>query len=429
MKKYTLALAFVALVPFVSASAYEYGHAQNEYGAASQASMKSFNKSGSARKNGGYRNIITNNFYYNQPAQSNYYTPKKSSYNTGDYYKGDVKKQTKNTSKQYSSQERKFFLAHPFFQPLKGKFGSVTDLSYAHNDFKFDILNGATYDVGPSSNGYNTHVPFMNMVLPNPLSGKAETAQVTVKEDFSYGLSDTLSIIGMVQYDKTKVSFKDWSEGSASDSKTDSGLNIFGIGLQNRFIDMDKWIGMIAGFFQHQKDTANTFIGDVKVGYKINRTTVYGLARLGYSDLIKGDTYGMYVDDANQDFLMLSYKTGVNDILYVEGGMGVFSVLNKDFTLNGELIYGNYDWHNQLNVKGGIAWQPGSSFALNLYAMASIYDSADNKTKTYMTYENNPDSSGYPALNQGTTAVYTTGDYKIKDYNEWKIGVQAIFYF
>ena len=54
--------------------------------------------------------------------------------------------------------------------------------------------------------------------------------------------------------------------------------------------------------------------------------------------------------------------------------------------------------------------------------MASLYDSASDKTKQYFNYDLNPD--GY-----ATSVVYTTGDYKIKDYNEWKIGVQAILYF
>ena len=90
--------------------------------------------------------------------------------------------------------------------------------------------------------------------------------------------------------------------------------------------------------------------------------------------------------------------------------------------MNGELIYGHYDWHDQLNIKGAFGWQPGDMFALNLYGMMSLYDSASDKTKQYFNYDLNPD--GY-----ATSVVYTTGDYKIKDYNEWKIGVQAILYF
>lgn len=437
MKKFTLALAFAALMPFVSASAYEYGQTQN----GNNATGSYYKKSGTMRKNGGYRNVITNNFYYNQPVQNGRANARQSSYagyynnkTNNDYYDAgnyvtEEKPQTKKISKSRTSQERKFFLAHPFFQPLKGKFGSVTDASYAHNDFKFDILNGRIYDVDPASVGYNTYEPFWEFTLPEPLSGKAKTSQFTVKEDFSYGLSDTLALIGMLQYDRTEVSFSDWSDGSAENKKSDSGLNIFGIGLQHRFIDNDKWIGMVAGFFQHQRDTANTFIGDLKIGHKIDRTTVYGLGRIGYSNLIKGDIYGMYADDPSGTNLMLSYKKNVDDIVYVEGGLGVFSVLNRDFTLNGEVIYGHYDWHEQLSAKAALGWQPGSVFALNLYATMSLYDSAKGKTKEYMSLEVNPDTSGFVSPHDLTKAVYTVGDYKINNYNEWKIGVQGIFYF
>ena len=38
--------------------------------------------------------------------------------------------------------------------------------------------------------------------------------------------------------------------------------------------------------------------------------------------------------------------------------------------------------------------------------------------------ETDVDPEGYSA-----SAVYTTGDYKMKDYNEWKVGAQIIFYF
>ena len=236
----------------------------------------------------------------------------------------------------------------------------------------------------------------------------------------------------MAQYDSTKTEFKDWSGGEPGDNKKSSGLNIFGIGLQDRFVDDDEWIMMAEGYFQHQKDTANTIMGGLKAGYKIDRTTVYALGRIGYSSLIKGDTYGMFVDDSTGDWLMLSYNTNVNEVFQVEGGVGAFAVLNKYITLNGELTFGHYDWHNQLNIKGAIGYQPTSMFALNLYASTVLHDSANGKKRLYMNYDVNP--TDFPEV--GDTEVftdskllYTYGDYKIKDYNEWKIGVQAILYF
>ena len=399
MKLYTLALALAAVTPAMAASNY-YG---NGTGYTSR---------------GGSTSIVRDNFYGgSQPTRTTSsrtaYSPNYN-YNNGYSNGGYTTRERQVTTRTYSSQERKYFLAHPFFQPLKGRFGSVTDFAYATNNFKFDILNGSMYDL-------DTGALIGGPDLLEPLSGKEETTQFLVKEDFSFGLSDTLAVIGMVQYDSTKTSFKDWSEGSAGDSYSKSGLNLFGIGLQNRFIDNDEWIAMVAGYFQHQKDTANTFLGELKAGYKIDRTTVYGLLRAGYSVLTKGDIYGAYVE-SDGDYMMLAYKTDVKDIFQIEGGIGAFGVLNKYFTLNGELIYGHYDWHNQLNLKGSIGWQPGDMFALNLYGLVSLYDSAKDKTKHYMQYDVNPES-------YATGIAYTTGDYDIKDYNEWKIGVQAILYF
>ena len=410
MKIYTMVLALVAAAPAVAASGYNY------------------NTTGS---NSGYYTSNNNNYKTTTTRSRNtssYNTAQKSNYGTyynetGSGNSGYVTRERQVTTRTYSSQERKYFLAHPFFQPLQGKFGSVTDFAYATNNFKFDIFNANWHDLDQSSPSYGTIVSGLT-----DLKGKAETTQFLVKEDFSFGLSDTLAIIGMVQYDSTKTSFKDWSTGDPNDSHSDSGLNLFGIGLQNRFVDDDQWIAMIAGHFEHQKDTANTFIAELKGGYKIDRTTVYGLLRGGYSDLTKGDTYGAYVKE-NGDWMMLSYKTDVKNIIYVEGGIGAFSVLNKYLTLNGELIYGHYDWHNQLSIKGAFGWQPADMFALNLYATASLYDSAKDKVNKYMSYDVNPAADQLPTEISSSTLVYTTGDYKLKDYNEWKIGVQAIFYF
>lgn len=435
MKKYALSLVLIAIAPIFAASGYEYTNTESDSYTNVRPVKASANKTTvTSRKKGGYRNTITNNFYYTQPQYESSYMVESNRgikrpnnyvrYNDNNNY-GTVEKRSSRMAESYSSQMRKYFLAHPFFQPLKGKFGSVTDVAYAQNGFKFDILDGSVLDIDINSPTYGNIV---NMGTSD-LSGKQKTTQFLVKEDVSYGLSDTLSLVLMAQYDKTKVTFKDWSDGSGSDSLSDSGLNIFGIGIQNRFIDTDKWIGMVAGSYLHQKDTANIFLGELKAGYKIDRTTVYGLARLRYTDITRGDSYGAFVRDGTGDYLMLAYKTNTNDILDIEGGVGAFAVLNKDFTLNGELIYGAYDWHNQLSLRGTIGWQPGDMFALNLYAMTSLYDSADGKKKTYMNYDVNPDTTYFPAAAQSTTLVYTTGNYKIKDYNEWKIGLQAILYF
>ena len=442
MKKYTLVLALMAVLPMFSANSTEYETVTNEYYTTRPVKTRAYKKTTTSRKTGGYNNTITNNFYYGQPAQVSSYNVAHSRpvsrpvYEEVDYdeYVEPVyvvkEKKAKQVTESYSTQERKYFLAHPFFQPLKGKFGSVTDVSYARNSFNFNLIDGTTMGI-KADGSKSADAPVYG---PVDLGGKAKTTQFAIKEDVSIGLSDTTALVLMAQYDKTKVSFGDWSNGyPISDSMSDSGLNIFGIGLQNRFLDNDQWIAMVSGYFQHQRDTANSLIGEFKVGYKVNRNTFYGLGRVGYSDLIKGNTYGAFVKDKTGDYLMLAYQQDVEDVVYAEGGVGIFSVLSRYFTFNGELIYGYYDWHNQLSVKGALGWQPNDMFALNLYASTSLYDSANDKKLHYINYDVNP--TDYPKdindnpLFTDSAVLYTNGTYKIKDYDEWKIGVQAILYF
>ena len=438
MKKYVVLLGLLGIVPAFAGEGYttRYASSCKTCGAGTVRSGQNGAYKTTSGATSRYNNTITNNFYYTQPvggtprnyARSgetprNYYTPNRA---RSEDYREYVEPQRKSYEKtSYSSQTRKFFLAHPFFQPTEGKFGSVTDLSYATNNFTFDVLNASVVDIDAASTTYGQTIAMGTVML----KGKQETTQIAVKEDFSYGITDTLSLLGMVQYDRTEVSLKDWSDGTPGDTLKDSGVNIFGLGLQYRFVDDNKWIAMAEASFQHQKDTANTLILDVKAGYKIHKSTLYGLGRVGYSDLTKGDIYGAYVSDKTGDWLMLSYETDVDSVVYVEGGIGIFSVINKYMTLNGELIYGSYDWHNQLSLKGAVGFQPADTFALNLYAMTALYDSADGKVLKYMNYDRNPDTTNFPAAAQGTTLVYTTGDYKIKEYSEWKIGIQGILYF
>lgn len=297
---------------------------------------------------------------------------------------------------------RKYYLAHPFFQPLKGKFGSITDFSYNTNSY--DLALNQTYAI-------ESEYPLTG------ITGAWDMKQFSVKEDFSYGITDQFAIMGMLRYDMSDYKF-DWDAADITDDKMDDkGLNLYGLGLQYRFIDDSKWIGMVSGYFQHQKDIANNFVLDLKAGYKVARSTIYGLGRAWYVEF-DGDAYGNGVSNGDAT-MFVAYQTNADTAFYVEGGLGVFSVLNEDWTLNLEAVYGSYDWHNQASIKGAIGWQPGDNFALNLYAKTSFYDSADDKDLKLYWAE--------PAV--GLNALTEVGTTKISDYAEMSLGVQAIFYF
>ncbi len=304
-----------------------------------------------------------------------------------------------------STLKRKYYLAHPFFQPLKGKFGSVTDASYNMNSYKMDFT------------------PAENMTI-NDTKAKWDMKGFSIKEDFSYGITDRLAVLAMAQYDSNEYKF-DWST-APDDKMDDDGFNLFGLGAQWRFIDNEKWIGTLSGYFQHQKDIANNYILDLKGGYKVSRSTIYALARGWYVDF-DGNSYGNGIEgttaEGNKAAIFIAYDTDVANAFYIEGGLGVFSVLDEDWTLNLEAVFGDYDWHNQASIKGAIGWQPNDWVALNLYAKTAFYDSADDKKLGYWSYGAAGPDGNY------INGWVKHGEAKLSDYKETKVGLQAIFHF
>ncbi|MBO7508970.1 MAG: hypothetical protein J6T57_01695 [Alphaproteobacteria bacterium] len=313
---------------------------------------------------------------------------------------------TNRTTTTRTTMKRKYYLAHPFFQPTEGMFGSITDLGYV----------GASYDIGLTLN-------------PNVLDSMSDTSakwtmdQFAVKEDFSYGITDKLAVLIMGRFDTTKYKF-DWSSSSTPDDKMDdSGLNIFGAGIQWRFVDNEKWIGALSLDYERQQDVANEFILDLKAGYKVSKSTIYGLAR-GWLLLFDDEIYGNGITNSNGETFFIAYDEDAKTTFFVEAGLGVFSVLSEDWTLNLEGLFGHYDWHNQASIKGAIGWQPNDWFAMELYAKTSFYDTADGKTLNAFY----ADSDGW-AVDTGTGLVAPAAYTKIDKYREMSFGGRIIFYF
>lgn len=353
-----------------------------------------------------YKQSDGGDLYYSAPAK------RSDLYKQYDAANSSSAKATKTTVRTTRSEKivdklnRKYYLAHPFFQPLSGNFGSITDLSYSQNSFDFDLPLTLVSTIDPSQ-----VIPFAG--------GEWKSNTFSIKEDFSYGITDTVALVAMAKFDMADYKFKyDFSNGNSAESKMDdNSLNVFGIGGQWRMIDNEKWIATAMAFYQHQKDFSNNIALDLKAGYKVARSTIYGLARGWYLNLDE-NSYGAFVDNSEEMFY-IAYDIDVKNTFYVEGGLGVFSVLNQDWTLNVEGVFGHYGWHNQASVKAALGWQPNDWFALNLYAKSSIYDSADGKDLN--VYLQQADM-GLDSLNQIGTA-------KIDNMSEMSLGVQAIFHF
>ncbi|MBQ4129790.1 MAG: hypothetical protein IJD69_00220 [Alphaproteobacteria bacterium] len=331
-------------------------------------------------------------------------------------------KRTTRSEQVVNKMRRKYYLAHPFFQPLGGMFGSITDFSYTMNSYDFTI--NQTLPV------WNTKTGAYENVL-NGLGGKWDMTRFAVKEDFSYGITDRIAVLGMLEYDMSDYKFE-WDDDSPDDKMDDSGVNLFGLGAQWRFVDNTDWIATASAYFQHQKDVSNNFLIELKGGYKVSKSTIYGLARGWYLDL-DGNSYGNGVEgkdvNGNSALMYIPYQVGDSNVMYFEAGLGVFSVLNEDWTLNVEGLFGNYDWHNQASIKGAIGWQPNDWFALNLYVKTAFYDSANDKDLDLYWMEPSIQAQAADGTEFYLDHLTQIGTVKLDNYAETSIGVQAIFQF
>ena len=229
----------------------------------------------------------------------------------------------------------------------------------------------------------------------------------------------------MVRFDMSDYKF-DWSlPETPDDTMDDNGLNLYGLGLQWRFVDTTDWIATASAYYQYQQDVSNNIVLDLKAGYKISSSTIYGLVRGWYLNF-DNNSYGNGVtgktDEGEDATFYLAYNTDADNTFYVEGGVGVFSVLDEDWTLNVEAILGNYDWHNQASLKAAIGWQPNDWFALNLYGRMAVWDSANGKDLSFWQTDT---GSSSPFYNQ----FIRMGEANLDNYSDFSVGLQAIFMF
>jgi len=296
---------------------------------------------------------------------------------------------------------RKYFLANPFYQPLQGQFGSVTTGEYMEGNYNFALTSGSVLD---------------------GLKAKREMTEWSIKEDLSYGITDRIALQGMVKYTNNRNKWN-WDDPNIDDDKYKSSkIDLYGLGLQGRIVDTDDWIATLSGYYEHQKHGIDYFIADFKAGYKVSRSTIYGVLR-GWLVNMEGDIYGDYMNNAdNTEWGMLIYGDADKTLFMSELGLGVWSVLAEDWTLNVEGLYGFYDWHNQLSIKGAFGWQPNDWFALNLYAKTSLYDTADDDHADMYRQGNLP-------LTTDNWVAANVADVEISKYREWSVGLQVLFQF
>ena len=348
---------------------YSETNYDTDYGYVKRTSGNTVHAAPVASRSGAYDNIETSHRYQRaeQPARET-----KRTYTEGKTYR--------------KTAMRKYFIANPFYQPLKGQFGSVTTGEYMEGKYKFADVN-------------------------------RKLTELSIKEDISYGLTDRIALQGMAQYNSDKLIWENSTGGK--DEYKNHDLNLYGLGIQGRIVDTNDWIATLSGYYEHQKHGVDYFIADIKAGYKVASTTIYGLAR-GWAIDMDGDVYGDYIENNLNEWALLVYGDSTDTLFMGELGAGVWSVLAQDWTLNVEGLYGFYDWHNQLSIKGAFGWQPNDYFALNLYAKTSLYDTANDKHLD-LHWGNMPIT--------GTEYAANVANVELSKYKEWSVGLQVMFQF
>lgn len=320
-------------------------------------------------------------------------------------------------------------LPDPFFQPCSGNFLSLTDIGYATNTYNFEVEQCS----GPWCG----------------LSGKWDAREIFVKEDVMVGITDNLSINGMIKYSNAKYKMH-WNEFTdpygtyfppTTDTMTDSGINTWGLGLQYLIFEDDQWVANANASYQNTRDVSDAITLGGKLGYKTSpSTTFYGLANLAYI-MWDQPVYGNAVVDNYGQVAFIAFNAdGTNNIsgnsssLYAEFGGGVFTKLSDEWSVNLEAKYGYYEWHSQIAGYASLFWQPTDWIALGIYGATSIWDSANGANKIYLySWCNGTDSQCYiDAINAGVAeplAPNCEGRVALSKYNEMQFGAKLILYF
>lgn len=293
--------------------------------------------------------------------------------------------------------EKKYNLANPFYQPAKGTAFSITDVTWNHAGFDFDMAAG--YDWSPYTTG-----------------GRVDNNSVAFTENISYGISDNFAILGEVRIsrDDLRIEWDIVPPPNDIDRESDSKLASFGAGFKWRLADSANWISFLFGGIEHAKNVGNIFTVNTKIGYKNDDTTIYGLAAAQFINWEHENGYGFAItNDIDQTAILVLENRTINSIYYAFGA-GLFAAINSDWSADLQMTFQDLGWHSQVMAQASVAYQPWQSTAVNFYGRFALWDNADGF---------NSDIWG-PRYADG---VYDwVGQAKFRDYSEYTLGVQLL---
>ncbi|MCL2369056.1 MAG: hypothetical protein FWC83_00065 [Alphaproteobacteria bacterium] len=310
-------------------------------------------------------------------------------------------------------------LAHPFWQPAAGRLGAITNIGYSQTTFDWRIpsVNSAFLGTTPDT-----------MQWVHGDHGSWDSSQIFIRQDIMFGLTDELTLIGNIKFgmnesaldiDLTAPRTSPWP--NRHNRNSNSAVDHIGIGVRYRFMDTGDMIGNITAMY-HWNDGTNAIMAEGRIGKIFSGATVYGLARV-WGIMWEHGNYGMSITE-NGNTAFIAFNEDADFVINAEFGVGAFMPLTKEISLGTELLFGHYDWHDQVSISANIAYQVSPSFALSLYGRASIWNNADSANMWGWT-------SGPPpyATNPGVSSFGRVGHTDISSYQDLSFGIRAMFYF
>lgn len=292
---------------------------------------------------------------------------------------------------------RKYNMNNPFYQPLKMQFASVTDLSYIGNGLDFEILPPA----GP--NNWLNH------------TGKYSANNISVTENLSFGVTDSVSIIGQARFTSSKLKLN-WPQATPPgdiDKAADNKVDLWGIGAQWRVINDKDWIVSVLGAYQNMTDAASVMTGEAKIGYKNDDTTIYGFGRVMSLKWDNDSGYGFGLKNQSGQTIYFAVVGQASSSIYYDAGVGIFAALDKDWSIDAQLTYSDVEWHNQIAGRLAVAYQPWKNISIGAYGRIALWDSADGFD----------DATVWFMQNNG--AVSQEGKAAFDNYSDWTAGLQV----
>ena len=318
--------------------------------------------------------------------------------------------QTQRAERARRAQNEMKVLAHPFFMPAAGRFAAISDIGWHRTTFDFVVP-----EINPA---------LATTQLSDWQDGEAggwRSSQLFFKQDLVYGISDTFAIRGNVKYAIRNDARMSWDRFDPSTARS-SGFDQLGIGLQWRAFEDADSIAQIGLTYQWTEWT-NALALDGRIGRKMGQSTLYARAAL-WGISWRNDAYGAYMPSAGGDQYYIVFNDDAALTFVVEGAVGIFSALTRNWSVGGEFIVGHYDWHNQAAIAGTLNFQPVENFAIGLYARMSIWDDA-NGTGTARMWASSP---GAPPAGSGGILV-PVGSTNLSNYRDIMFGVRGIVYF